>query len=97
VTIVRRWGTFTTIVVAFNVVLVIAVAVILVLTQTRFTDCMANVGKSTSAHPNPPGLAECGSRDESGTAWALLLVPIGILVNLAFLIIWLRRRHARQT
>jgi hypothetical protein len=96
VPIIRRWGTFTTIVVAFNVILVVAAGVILMRTNSRFHDCLTHVPPLRSAPPNPAGLADCESQSEFGTALALLLLPIGILVDLAFVEAWFRRTLVRR-
>jgi hypothetical protein len=79
--------------VAFNVILVIAVPVILVMTENNWHACMEHVPPLRTSPPNPPGLAECQSNVEAGDALAFLLIAIGIVIDLLFLAIWLLRKH----
>lgn len=90
---IPRWA-FPAFVVAFNVILVIAVPVILLTTASRLNECLKHVPSLPYAHP--PGLAECQSNWESGTALGFLLIAIGILADLGFLAIWLWIRHIRR-
>jgi hypothetical protein len=93
---IPRW-VLIAIVVAFNVIMVTAVPILLNATNSRFNECYARL----AAHPNPSHgagrttLAECQSDWESSTAWAYLLIPIAILVDLALVTILLLRRHLR--
>ena len=92
VMIARRWGTFTRLVVAFNVVMVAAVSLVLVLTETSWSRCAADVDAGLVS------LDRCQDQLMNGQAAVFfLLVPLWILGDMAFAAVWLRKRRSAGT
>ena len=89
VRIARSWGTSTRVVAAFNVVMVVAVGLVLVLTETGWNRCLAEIDQGRLS------LSQCQGNLMNGQAAVFfLLVPLWVLGDLAFAGVWLWRRRS---
>ena len=89
VTIARRWTRFSRLVGAFNVLMVVVVGLVLVLAETSWRHCLADVDAGLVP------LRRCQEQVTNGQAAVFfLLVPLWILGDLAFAAVWLWKRRA---
>jgi hypothetical protein len=87
--IVRRLGTFTILAGAFNVVMVVAVGLVLLLTEASWSRCLAEVDQGRLS------LSHCQGNLMNGQATVFfLLAPLWILGDLAFAAVWLWKRRS---
>lgn len=87
VKIARGLGMFPRLAGAFNVVMVLAVGLVLVLTETSWSRCLADVDAGLVP------LRRCQEGHTNGQAAIFfLLVPLWILGDLAFAAVWLWKR-----
>jgi len=92
VMIVRRWGTSTKALAAFNLVMVVAVSLVLALTETSWNRCMAAVEQGRLSRD----LCQ-GNLMDGQAAVFFLLIPLWVLGDLAFAAVWLWRRRSAST
>lgn len=89
VKIACSWGTSTKVVAAFNLVMVVAVGLVLVLTETGWNRCLAELDQGRLS------LSHCQSNLMNGQAAVFfLLIPLWVLGDLAFAVVWLWRRQS---
>ena len=89
VKIARGWGTFPRLAGAFNVVMLVAVGLVLVLTQASGSRCLADVDAGLVP------LRRCQEQMTHGYfAIIFLLMPPWILGDLAFAAVWLWKRRS---
>jgi hypothetical protein len=89
VKVARSWGTSTKVVAAFNLVMVVAVGLVLVLTETSWNRCLAEID------PGRLSLSHCqGNLMNGQAAIFFLLVPLWVLGDLVFAVVWLWRRRS---
>jgi hypothetical protein len=89
VKITRGLGTFPRLAAAFNVVMVVAVGLVLVLTEMSWSRCLADVDAGFVP------LRRCQEQVTNGQASIFfLLVPLWILGDLAFAAVWLWKRRS---
>ena len=89
VMIARGLGTFTKALAAFNLVMLIAMVVVLVLAETSWNSCLAEVDQGRLSR------SVCNDNLMNGQAAVFfLLIPLWILGDLAFALVWFRRRQS---
>lgn len=85
--IARGWGTSTK-VAAFNLAMAVAVGLVLVLTETSWNRCLAELDQGRLS------LSHCQGNFMNGQAAVFLLIPLWVLGDLAFAVVSLWRRQS---